>query len=80
VVTGALGKLGPIWAGGLLDAGATVAGIDLESVPASAAFEGLREQYGEQRFVCTAPTSASAPSSTRHVPGSWTISASRMSW
>ncbi|HZO24414.1 MAG TPA: SDR family oxidoreductase [Chloroflexota bacterium] len=49
VVTGALGKLGPIWIGGLLDAGATVAGIDLEAAPPSAAFDGLRERYGAAR-------------------------------
>jgi len=49
VVTGALGKLGPIWIGGLLDAGASVAGIDLEAAPPSAAFDGLRERYGASR-------------------------------
>ncbi|MFC6879633.1 MULTISPECIES: SDR family oxidoreductase [Actinomadura] len=31
VVTGALGKLGPIWAGALLDAGARVVGLDLST-------------------------------------------------
>lgn len=50
VVTGALGKLGPIWIGGLLDAGASVAGVDLEAAPVSAAFDGLREQYGSARL------------------------------
>lgn len=49
VVTGALGKLGPIWIGGLLDAGASVAGVDLEAAPASAAFDGLRDRYGAER-------------------------------
>jgi NAD(P)-dependent dehydrogenase (short-subunit alcohol dehydrogenase family) len=50
VVTGALGKLGPIWIGGLLDAGASVAGIDLEGAPASASFDVLREQHGAKRL------------------------------
>src|SRR3954470_1801375 len=50
VVTGALGKLGPIWVGGLLEAGASVAGIDLEAASPSAAFDGLREQYGSERL------------------------------
>jgi NAD(P)-dependent dehydrogenase (short-subunit alcohol dehydrogenase family) len=50
VVTGALGKLGPIWIGGLLDAGATVAGVDLEAARPSAAFDGLHEQYGSERL------------------------------
>jgi NAD(P)-dependent dehydrogenase (short-subunit alcohol dehydrogenase family) len=55
VVTGALGKLGPIWIGGLLDAGASVAGVDLEGAPASAAFDGLREQHGSARLrLCRA--------------------------
>jgi len=50
VVTGALGKLGPIWIGGLLDAGATVAGVDLETAPISSEFGGLQEQYGKDRL------------------------------
>src|SRR5215207_4048930 len=50
VVTGALGNLGPIWIGALLDAGASVAGIDLEAARSSAAFDGLREQYGSERL------------------------------
>ncbi|NEO67182.1 MAG: dehydrogenase, partial [Moorea sp. SIO4G2] len=29
IVTGVLGKLGPVWSRALLDAGATVVGIDL---------------------------------------------------
>ena len=50
VVTGALGNLGPIWIGALLEAGARVAGIDLEGARASAAFDGLREQFGAERL------------------------------
>src|SRR5262249_2347857 len=40
---------GPIWIGGLLDAGASVVGIDLEAARPSAAFDALREQYGSAR-------------------------------
>jgi NAD(P)-dependent dehydrogenase (short-subunit alcohol dehydrogenase family) len=50
VVSGALGKLGPIWIGGLLDAGATVAGLDLEAAPPSEAFDRLRQRYGSARL------------------------------
>jgi NAD(P)-dependent dehydrogenase (short-subunit alcohol dehydrogenase family) len=50
VVTGALGKLGPIWIGGLLEAGASVAGIDLTGVPVCSEFEALQGQYGTQHL------------------------------
>lgn len=42
VVTGALGKLGPIWIEALLDAGATVAGLDRPSAQISATFARLK--------------------------------------
>ena len=38
VVTGALGRLGPIWIEGLLDAGARVAGLDQPGSPRSDGF------------------------------------------
>ena len=41
VVTGACGKLGPIWVDALLEAGARVAALDLPQVKPSAAFEAL---------------------------------------
>jgi NAD(P)-dependent dehydrogenase (short-subunit alcohol dehydrogenase family) len=41
VVTGALGNLGPVWAQALLEAGATVVGLDLPNAPANAAFAAL---------------------------------------
>jgi NAD(P)-dependent dehydrogenase (short-subunit alcohol dehydrogenase family) len=41
VVTGALGRLGPVWAGALLEAGASVAAVDRPSARASDAFTGL---------------------------------------
>lgn len=51
VVTGALGNLGPIWIGALLEAGASVAGIDLPQARPSEAFDGLREQHGSDRLM-----------------------------
>ena len=38
IVTGVLGKLGPVWTRGLLEAGATVVGIDLPTTTISPAF------------------------------------------
>ena len=46
VVTGAFGKLGPVWCEALLDAGASVVGLDLPGARPSAAFEALRERCG----------------------------------
>jgi NAD(P)-dependent dehydrogenase (short-subunit alcohol dehydrogenase family) len=42
VVTGACGKLGPVWARALLDAGARVAGIDLDSAAPPPPLDDLR--------------------------------------
>lgn len=42
VVTGALGKLGPIWAEALLEAGASVAGLDRPGAQESSVFAELR--------------------------------------
>jgi NAD(P)-dependent dehydrogenase (short-subunit alcohol dehydrogenase family) len=44
VVTGALGRLGPIWSEALLDAGASVGGIDLEDSPMAPAFRSLQDR------------------------------------
>jgi NAD(P)-dependent dehydrogenase (short-subunit alcohol dehydrogenase family) len=46
VVTGACGKLGPIWVDALLEAGARVAALELPGAPASAAFTALAERHG----------------------------------
>jgi NAD(P)-dependent dehydrogenase (short-subunit alcohol dehydrogenase family) len=51
VVTGALGKLGPVWVGTLLDAGANVLALDRPGVPPSPAFAALSERYGAKRLV-----------------------------
>jgi NAD(P)-dependent dehydrogenase (short-subunit alcohol dehydrogenase family) len=44
VVTGALGRLGPVWCEALLDAGAAVAGVDLEDAAISPAFRSLQQR------------------------------------
>jgi NAD(P)-dependent dehydrogenase (short-subunit alcohol dehydrogenase family) len=46
VVTGALGNLGPVWAQALLEAGATVIGLDLPEARPNAAFAALQASYG----------------------------------
>lgn len=51
VVTGAGGKLGPIWIGGLLEAGAVVVGLDLDGAPHPPALSGLVDQYGDRRLA-----------------------------
>ena len=46
VVTGALGRLGPVWCDALLEAGATVLALDRPGAPECAAFEDLRSHDG----------------------------------
>ena len=45
VVTGALGNLGPVWAQALLEAGATVVGLDLPDAIPNAAFAALQSAH-----------------------------------
>lgn len=54
VVTGACGKLGPIWVEALLEAGARVAGLELPGANASQAFNALARTHGDRvrRFDC----------------------------
>lgn len=54
VVTGACGKLGPVWVGALVDAGARVAALDLAGVSPSNAFTTVAASAGRsvQRFDC----------------------------
>jgi NAD(P)-dependent dehydrogenase (short-subunit alcohol dehydrogenase family) len=54
VVTGACGKLGPIWVEALVDAGARVAALDLPGATASALFGELAARAGDaiRRFDC----------------------------
>jgi NAD(P)-dependent dehydrogenase (short-subunit alcohol dehydrogenase family) len=48
VVSGALGRLGPVWCGALLDAGATVVGLDLPDAAASGPFEELQQCWTQR--------------------------------
>jgi NAD(P)-dependent dehydrogenase (short-subunit alcohol dehydrogenase family) len=50
VVTGALGKLGPIWIAALLDAGASVFALDLPESMTSEDFSRLQADYDEARL------------------------------
>ncbi len=50
VVTGALGKLGPIWIDTLLGAGASVFALDHPDVQASEAFRKLQNRFDESRL------------------------------
>jgi NAD(P)-dependent dehydrogenase (short-subunit alcohol dehydrogenase family) len=49
IVTGALGRLGPVWSDALLSAGATVVGVDRPNVAVSESFERLCERFGQDR-------------------------------
>ena len=46
VVTGAFGRLGPIWCKALLDAGASVVGIDLPGAAPSSQYSDLQRRAG----------------------------------
>jgi len=54
IVTGACGKLGPIWIEALLEAGAKVAALELSGAPASSAYRAIeeREPARVHRFDC----------------------------
>jgi NAD(P)-dependent dehydrogenase (short-subunit alcohol dehydrogenase family) len=54
VVTGACGKLGPIWIEALVDAGARVAALELPGAPESSGFRALAQRSPShvQRFDC----------------------------
>jgi NAD(P)-dependent dehydrogenase (short-subunit alcohol dehydrogenase family) len=52
VVTGALGNLGPVWAAALLEAGASVVGLDLPEAKMSDTFAELQDRHrGRLRLV-----------------------------
>jgi len=50
VVTGALGRLGPIWIEALLGAGASVAGLDRPGAAPSALFQSLSQRVDQARL------------------------------
>jgi NAD(P)-dependent dehydrogenase (short-subunit alcohol dehydrogenase family) len=51
VVTGALGKLGPVWVETLLDAGARVLALDRPGQPMSPEFELVQARFGAERLA-----------------------------
>ena len=69
VVTGALGRLGPVWAEALLDAGARVAALDVPDARPSGAFAALAGRAGArlQRFDCDITDRASIEAAAQRV-------------
>jgi len=51
VVTGAAGRLGPVWVGCLLEAGARVLALDLEGAPVNSALDSLLGAHADERLV-----------------------------
>jgi NAD(P)-dependent dehydrogenase (short-subunit alcohol dehydrogenase family) len=48
IVTGAFGRLGPLWCEALVDAGATVVGIDLPTAKAPERFSAVQRRAGDR--------------------------------
>ena len=66
VVTGALGNLGPVWAQALLEAGATVVGLDLPDARPNAAFAALQSAHpGKLSIMGASVTDRAALSAAR---------------
>lgn len=69
VVTGALGRLGPVWTGALLDAGARVAALDLPGARPTPAFAALAAAAGARltRVDCDITERPSIEAAARRV-------------
>jgi len=66
VVTGALGNLGPVWVQALLDAGATVVGLDRPDARPNVAFTALQGAYADRvRLIGADVTDRAALSAAR---------------
>ena len=66
VVTGALGNLGPVWAQALLEAGATVVGLDLPDARPNGAFAALQSAHpGKLLLIGASVTDRAALSAAR---------------
>ena len=51
VVTGALGRLGPVWTEALLSGGASVYALDRPDAPVSGEFSSLQARFGSHRLM-----------------------------
>ena len=73
VVTGACGRLGPIWVEALLAAGARVAALDLPGATPSAAFDALARGHGDRlrRFDCDITDRTSVEAATGTLVDQW---------
>lgn len=71
IVTGACGKLGPVWAEALVDAGARVAALELAGVPVSAAYKALADRAGDRlrRLECDITDRRSIEAAVEQVVG-----------
>jgi NAD(P)-dependent dehydrogenase (short-subunit alcohol dehydrogenase family) len=71
IVTGACGKLGPVWAEALVDAGARVAALELAGAPVSAAYKALADRAGDRlrRLECDITDRRSIEAAVEQVVG-----------
>ena len=75
VVTGACGKLGPIWVDALVSAGARVAALDLPTAAPSSLFADVASRAGAavRRVPCDITDRASIEAAARDVAGSFGV-------
>jgi len=73
VVTGACGKLGPIWVAALLEAGARVAALELPGAQASAAYQALEAAGGARlrRIDCDITSRESIAAAAQQVTSAY---------
>ena len=81
VVTGALGRLGPIWVETLLEAGARVLALDRPGTWKPRRFQELQARFGDERLASPLPMSADGPSlKPRSIAAGAFSAARRPSW